>query len=491
MRRVQKKILPPDWLSQITSFDIETTSLKENEKFLFEKLVPYILNEKEKSLTNYFLRPVIEHIVFGKKFSIYHYDDVPKDLFREVFTELGNEKGLQLTRKLHSLFVELLAYKYLVENGFQIETFERFEGSCDLVMRKGNEVFNFEVKFKENPDITISRLLDYIEGFSLLAENEFLRNKVYKIQLKTDNVNDQNIKKIYRDVDEFLSKKLDIYDGECVKIFSSEKSDEANRDFESRVRTLNQLRITEELTDDESIETLIKEIFCGESGHITKMINKSSGVDNFKGCLSWTVPFHMNADVEKIERAFAKLNLDFDLYVLLSGNGIKQHNFFVPKKGIKSTLDLLKSQFSFSAFLTWFALGMIIGGISWISGESIIPIVMLVLLSGISLWTIFEIVFVSVVAVIALKSKNERLRMLAKGDVDNFSEGVINKTFKATTILLGLITAATLCWYVTNSVNALATGLYSFSFLISFLYFWISLILMNSEVSKKFKEVVK
>jgi hypothetical protein len=152
------------------------------------------------------------------------------------------------------------------------------------------------------------------------------------------------------------------------------------------------------------------------------------------------------------------------------------------------TLDLLKSQFDFPAFLIWFAFGAIIGGISWLSGESIIPVLMLVLASGISLWTIFRIIFVSVLSVVALKSQNERLMTLAKGDVDNFSKGVISSTFKAATILLGLITVATLCWYVANSANALATGLYGFILSLSFFYFWINLILINSEVSKKFKD---
>ena len=175
MRKIQEDILPEDWLLKVERFDIESSSLSANEKILFHKLIPKILSEKEASLTNYFLLPFIKFIVFDKKFDISYYDDIPNDLFNVVLGELGGEKGWALIRKLNSLFVELLTYKYLVDEGYQIESFERRQGSCDLVMKKGAETCNFEVKFKENHDITKSRFYDYIDGMSFITGNQFLR----------------------------------------------------------------------------------------------------------------------------------------------------------------------------------------------------------------------------------------------------------------------------------------------------------------------------
>ena len=330
MRKIQECTLPKDWLSKVKDFDIENSSLSFNGKSLFRILVPKILSEKESSLTNYFLLPLIKFIFFEKKFGISCYDDIPNDLFNKVLEELGGEKGWALIRKLNSLFVELLAYKYLVEEGFQIENFDRSQGSCDLVMKKDGETCHFEVKFKENHDITKLRFYDYIDGMSFIPGNQFLRGKRFVIQLKTDVLTDKDIPKVSAEVNEFIHRKEDIYDGDMIKIFTDEKRMEANKDIESRAKNLSDCLITSELTETQNIDNLIREIFCGNGQHIDKMIKKSSQFKNFKGCLSWSIPFHKEVDVEKIKNSFAKLKLDFDLYVCLSGNGIEQQNFVVP-----------------------------------------------------------------------------------------------------------------------------------------------------------------
>lgn len=104
---------------------------------------------------------------------------------------------------------------------------------------------------------------------------------------------------------------------------------EANKDIESREKTQSDFLITNELTESQNIDDLICNIFCGENQPIDKMIKKSSKFKNFKGCLSWSIPFYKEVDVEKIKNSFEKLKLDFDLYVCLSGNGIEQQNFVV------------------------------------------------------------------------------------------------------------------------------------------------------------------
>ncbi len=256
---------------------------------------------------------------------------MPVQLIENGFNEINNEKGIHLDRKLHSLFVEFITYQDLYRQGYKITEFTREEGSCDLVMNKDNKIFNFEVKFKESEDIGISRLYDYIDGYSLLEENEFLRGKTFEINLKVDNLNYSNLRAILDDIDIFISKKEDIYDGQNLRIFDSKKRNELNRDINQVAQCLSNFHI--QTIDD--VDSLINKILIENNGHLTKLINKSKKYnieDNFTGCLVWSIPFHMDIDNDKIEQAFEKINLDFDLFVYTGGIEKEESNFFVLKK---------------------------------------------------------------------------------------------------------------------------------------------------------------
>ena len=126
----------------------------------------------------------IKHVIFKSSF-LNSYDELPENLIIEGMNEFNNLKGYHFSRKLHSLFVEFLIYKKLYKLGFKISTFERIDGSCDLEMTKHCKNYNFEVKFKENDNIQISRLYDYLDGFSLLPINSFLRENHFEINLIT------------------------------------------------------------------------------------------------------------------------------------------------------------------------------------------------------------------------------------------------------------------------------------------------------------------
>ena len=135
----------------------------------------------------------IKHVIFKSSF-LNSYDELPENLIIEGMNEFNNLKGYHFSRKLHSLFVEFLIYKKLYKLGFRINTFKRINGSCDLEMIKGCKNFNFEVKFKENDNIQISRLYDYLDGFSLLPINSFLRENHFEINLLVETITDSNIK---------------------------------------------------------------------------------------------------------------------------------------------------------------------------------------------------------------------------------------------------------------------------------------------------------
>lgn len=330
MRAIQSKVLLKNWLELVGNFDINKSNLSENNKIIATYLISIILEEKEKSLANSLCRYLIEHIVFEKEF-LKSYNDLPLQVIKDSFDEIKNEKGINLDRKLHSLFVEFITYQDLHKQGYKITEFTREEGSCDLVMNKDNEIFNFEVKFKESKDIGISRLYDYIDCYSLLKENEFLRGKTFEINLKIDDLTYSNIKNILNEINVFISKKEDIYDGKHLQVFNSTKRSKLNRDTNQVTKYLSNFHIQ----SIEDVDKLICDIFISNNGHLTKLIKKSGRYksdDNFTGCLVWSIPFHMDIDNNKIKNAFEKINLDFDLFVYTGGISKEEFNFFIPKK---------------------------------------------------------------------------------------------------------------------------------------------------------------
>jgi hypothetical protein len=331
MRVIQSKILPEYWLELIQRFDINQSNLSENNKIIATYLMPIILEEREKSLNNSLLRILIKFIVFQIDF-LEHYDNLPPKLIKDAFDEIKNERGLNLDRKLHSLFVEFITYQDLSKQGYKIVDSVRIKGSSDLVMNKNDKTYNFEVKYKESSDVGKSRLYDYIDGYSLLQENDFLRNKTFEINLKVDSLNYSNLQAILEEIDIFISKRKDIYDGQNLQIFDSKKRSKLNRDINQVAQYLDNLHIQ----TIENIDELVCDIFIRNNGHLAKLIKKSGkykSEENFIGCLVWSIPFHIDIDNDKIKNAFEKLNLDFDLFVYAGGIAKEEFNFFVQKKG--------------------------------------------------------------------------------------------------------------------------------------------------------------
>jgi len=337
MRSIQSRILPNNWLERVVTFDIEKSSLINTHKIMAKYLIGSIKEEKEKSLTNPLSKYLIEYIIFDSEFLTSHYDNLPLQLIEDGFREIKGEKGLNLTRKLHSLFAEFITYQDLKKQGYTILDSKRDNGSCDLVMMKDNKIYNFEVKYKESKDTNISRLYDYIDGYSLLQENEFLRNKTFEINLKVNDLSYKNLKFILKEIDDFIEKEQDVFDGKYIQIFEINSRSKLNRDMNSSTQYLDNFHIKTE----DNVEHLIYQLFIQNNGHITKMINKSKrfkSKDNFTGCLIWTLPFHLDIDSAEIESAFNKvLNLNFDLYIYTGGFNKEEYNFIVRRKKVNNT----------------------------------------------------------------------------------------------------------------------------------------------------------
>ncbi len=316
MRIIQSKTLPENWIELIERFDIAKSNLSTNNQIIATKLMPIILKQKEEILADLLCRSLVEYIIFKDNF-LSSYDNLPQSLIKNGLNEINSERGIHLMKKLHSLFIEFLTYQDLCKKGYKIDNFTKENGSCDLVVCKDNKIYNIEVKFKESPDVIKSRLLHYIDGYSLLKENEFLRNKSFDIRILKA-LNDKNVKHIIEEIYTFIKGKEHIYEGDYIKIFGIKKSDMKG----------NSILI--ETIDD--VDTYVEDLFIGKDKPLTKLINKSKKYnkeENFIGCLVWSIPFCINMDNEKIKCAFQKFNLKFDLLVYVSGIGTEGYNFYL------------------------------------------------------------------------------------------------------------------------------------------------------------------
>lgn len=334
MRIIQTKSLPQDWFRQVIGFDVGSSILSRNTKIIASRLIEFIKEDGNDSLLNPLARSLVLYIVFGKKFFTEFYDSVPVELIYDGMNETKGEKGFNFTRKLHSVFVEFLIYKKLNSNGFTYKNIARTRGSCDLVMEKNNKDYNFEVKFKESKDVFKSRLLDNIEGMSLLDEYSFLRGEAYEVFVKSQNIDDKIQKEILGDIKDFLVNKKEIHRGKHVDIFNARKRQIVIRDVVQASEYINTLHISQELTDEDTVYELIQKMFIEKNGHITKLVKKSKCIENFTGCLVWDVPFHNDIDFENIKDAFNRLRLGFNLYVFIGGIAKTEYDFLVVKSSM-------------------------------------------------------------------------------------------------------------------------------------------------------------
>ena len=257
-RIIQKEVLPDGWQNSVLIFDIQSSNLSTNNKKIVQAIQEKAQNDLEGSLQNSLFKSLVLRIIFKKPF-LKGYKDLPMELIAEGLKELKGEKEFNYTRRLHSIFIEFQVYQDLTFRGYRYCSFNRTEGSCDLKMAKGNQLYHFEIKFKEKDDIFVSRLFDIIDSKSLLHEHSFLRGKTFEIQLKTIAPNDADQKKIIYEVESFVKEKSDIFKGDFIEIFNPKKKEKKSRDINSVSANLERCKI-EEIKNLDDIENLIKKI---------------------------------------------------------------------------------------------------------------------------------------------------------------------------------------------------------------------------------------
>ncbi len=212
MRTMQTNSLPTNWLKQVNNFDIQKSSFSKNNKIIASTLIDYIRKEKNNSILNLLARLLVSNIILKRDF-LTKYDNLPLSLIEDGMLEIKGEKGINFSRKLHSVFIEFLTYMKLESYGYKLRNIRRTSGACDLQMEKNSKNYNFEVKFKESKDIFQSRLLDSIDGMSLLDEYIFLRGKTFELHVKSENINYSIQNKILNEIKCFLQQKEDLYKG--------------------------------------------------------------------------------------------------------------------------------------------------------------------------------------------------------------------------------------------------------------------------------------
>lgn len=313
MITISKTVLPDDWLTKIETFDIDNSDLPEKLKPLSQKIKTYILNNGVDAVVSYFNRPFIKHVCLGEKWKLSYYEEIPLKLIKEVFNEVGSERGIHYDGKLYSLFSELNAYKNLVSQGYKYKDFERSSGSCDLVLEKDELEYNCEVKLKRSTDNHNTGIMYYITGKSLLFEYEELR-KLNKVYYNIVNVPDmyEDIKKMYHEIEIFCKNPTNPYKGEYIYL-SSEKIKYNPQDYLIKQHT------------ESSTQDFIEDILTGAQRHITKLAEKSITYERFIGYLSLQLPFHKEFEKSDLETGFNSLDIDFKLYVEVNGIGIENY----------------------------------------------------------------------------------------------------------------------------------------------------------------------
>ena len=322
-------------------------------KFCFENFkqnidfeVPKNLSDSHKFIINYFKNRILSEIKnpvnllsswhfahFIKKAQnndlenfLSFYANIPLEILKNFFDELGeNLNGIEFDKKFASLRVEIYAMDYFSKNGFEIlEKPKQENGNCDLRMSKDGQIYNVEVKGKENEDVSLDRLGQIYDAYSSFPNYSFLRGKWLNIGFLCDNPN-RKWKEINKEVELSLIglKEQGEFKGDYIQAMYFDKSREIkNRDLETSSRNTRGFCIIDDLDDKEKIKELICDLFVGENRKLSEINDKSKKFENFIGFLFWAVPFKKKPNCEAIRDTFNEvaneINMDFDLYVCLN-----------------------------------------------------------------------------------------------------------------------------------------------------------------------------
>ena len=216
------KLLPSDWLESIKKFDPNKVTTVGGQE-IARVLKNFVLEKKETIISSDNIQYFITSVLASRNEMFQDYNSVPTSIIQEVFSEIGGEKGLGFCEKLDSTFIELIAFRDILQkNGFNAYEVSRKSGSSDFFIKKYCLTYEAEVKFKR-ADQALHRTIEHlIIGKSMIKpsfEKTLIGKKInINIKLSPDEINNSSKSRIYKTVEKWSDGTLQNYSDSDIEI---------------------------------------------------------------------------------------------------------------------------------------------------------------------------------------------------------------------------------------------------------------------------------
>jgi hypothetical protein len=101
--------------------------------------------------------------------------------------------------------------------------------------------------------------------------------------------------------------------------------------------------------------------------------------------------------------------------------------------------------------------------------------------TGFGAMLVLPLLMTMVLAIVA-RTVTSRAGTLAYGDFLNLQPWLLGKTLRAASAFLGVAAAATVCWALTGSTNAISTALLGSLFAVTFAYCWAGMVIIARDL---------
>ncbi len=206
--------LEADWLSKIAQFKI-SLDLTKSENIPLKKVIEFIENCNEDSLTQRFSQITVNYIIYDGSHPFSYLSDTPLDVTKSAFDEVhaNSLKGVEFSKKMDSTIKELQALGKLLERGFSFngKTPSKTIEDDFYLVNDEEKPYAFEVKSKQENEYFAYSLETYIRG------KMYFHNFQKYIGINEIDVNEKNFKQYV----EFFNSKI-LVNGSIVEVIHFE-----------------------------------------------------------------------------------------------------------------------------------------------------------------------------------------------------------------------------------------------------------------------------
>lgn len=261
-------ILEKNWLEKVENYKVDT-NIAINIPLL--KVKEYILKEKENSLYERYVQISVDYFLTENRHPFFYLENIPIELMKSVFNEIGNEKGIEFSIKMQSCIAEVQAFQKLLKIGFTSnDNFPSKKLEDDFYISNKDKNFAFEVKSKLSEDFYLEYVQNYIQGKMLL--NNYKKSIGLNIETK---IKQENLQKLLNFLDKNILIETNINDiihyknKQCFSntCFSSENENEIIIDFRNESKTEYDITVR---TIDLNMLIMIKEKEIQFNGGVCK-----------------------------------------------------------------------------------------------------------------------------------------------------------------------------------------------------------------------------